>query len=112
MIDASEVTGRTATFHAGARGPGVTGTQSTSLGIAQGKFNSAVKTKVANPLSHGVYHPSSILTAGQVIPSQSGYSMSDYSRVTPEGMLPTMNGMAADTYMTLNPRQFGTKLTI
>lgn len=58
------------------------------------------------------YYPSSVLTAQSVVPSQSGYSAGDYSRLIPGGMLPSPNAMSMSTYRALNPIQFGTKLTI
>jgi hypothetical protein len=52
----------------------------------------------------------SVLDAGQAVPSQSGYSVKDYERVTPGGELQSPNGMSPDTWRTLNTTQFATHI--
>lgn len=103
--------GRSEAFQAGVRGPGNHGPLALSLMANQSKWNMAA-ARGRNNVDEIGYKPSSVLTADQVVPSISGYSERDYSRVTPTGVRPSMNGYASDTYDIKNPTQFRTQLTI
>lgn len=47
-----------------------------------------------------------------VLPSGNGMSAADATRITPNGMLPSMNGSSAQTYNAVNPKAYGIDLNI
>lgn len=87
--------------------------QSFSAGVKGGPVGSSsvmansMKFNSANP---GRYHVSSVLDVGHAVPSKSGYSDRDYTRITPSGELPSSNGMSPGDYSLINSTQFPTHI--
>jgi len=80
-------------------GPAAGRTQNFSTGM--------LGDRTAGPIS---FKPNSVLQ--QYMPSANGMSATDARRLTPQGMLPSMNGSATDTYNKQNPDTYSTRLAI